>query len=90
MANAAWVFSDCRKSAKITRIIIDDENLAMVHDQRRHEIDQLSPVFIADWLMILKITAKRKSYWLPLWQDSADTEQLRQLRVWILCGKWRE
>jgi hypothetical protein len=90
LANAVWVFSGFSKSAKITRITIDDDNLATVQDQRRHEIEQLSPVFISDWIMILKITANRKSHWLPLWQDSADAEQLRQLRVWILCGKWRK
>lgn len=89
LANGYHTYRALREQGEITRLTLEHEQLSAVHRGQWCEVQTFSPIFVTSWVIIFKLKVDDRTYRLALWQDSADVEQLRQLRVWLLCGRWR-
>lgn len=88
-AHFIWAYSSLYRQREISRLMVEYEHVAVVCGERRWLVEETTPLLITAWLMILKLKLNGKIYRLTLWHDSGDAEQLRRLRVWLLCGGWR-
>lgn len=89
LVNGYYTHRSWRKQGEITHLAFDDEQLAVVCHGQWRPVQALSPVLVVSWLTILKLKVDGKMYVLSLWRDSAEADPLRQLRVWLLCGRWK-
>lgn len=89
-AHGIWTCFSLRKEREITRLMVEYEQVTFVCGGRLRVVDEVTPLLITAWLMILDLKCHGKVHRLTLWNDSADAQSLRRLRVWLLCGGWRQ
>lgn len=74
----------------ITHLTLDHNCWSMVYCEQRQDVEALVPIVVTAQLTVIKLRCRHKTYVLPLWPDSADAQELRRLRVWLLAAGWKQ
>lgn len=85
LVHGVWSLFGLLRLAQISHLMLESERVVFVSNGERQVVEAFMPVLVTGWIMILKLTHNGGAVYLALWNDSADVDQLRQLRVWLLC-----
>lgn len=78
------------RQREIAQIRLESDQLSALRRGEWQSVDRLTPLLVSSSVTIIRIYIDGVCYVLPLWRDSADGESMRQLRVWLLCGGWKQ
>lgn len=88
--NAYCTYRNESERRNITHLALEHNLWSVVYREQKLDVEALVPIVVTARLTIIKFRCRDKTYVLPLWPDSADAQELRRLRVWLLAAGWKQ